>query len=137
MNNTVNNSNPYSKTNAVIVGTTGLVGALAGLGKSHFIDRPDVQKGLEREFQNYKNAIRLNEINISDVFERTQKNQELKNNFNSLCDYWYNTGLKKAKKKNIIFGILAGITISTIGIAVKNIRNKQKGNSNETVTNKS
>ena len=100
MENTINNS--CTKTNALIVGATGAVGALGGVAKSHFLDKPDVQRGLERKFQKYRTAVAQNKANITDSFECMSKNQELKDNFNKLCNYWYNTGLKKANKKKII-----------------------------------
>ena len=136
INNTVNNSNICTKTNAMIVGTTGIVGALGGIAKSHFLDKPDVQKGLEQEFHKYTRAVAQNEIDIKDVFERTAKNQELKDNFNKLCDYWYNTGLKKANKKNIIIGSLIGIVVGIAGIVAKNLLKKNKRTTSEISTNK-
>ena len=136
MDNTVNNSNIFTKTNVLITGATGAIGALGGIAKSHFIDKPDVQKGLEREFQNYKKAVMQNEINIKDSFMRAAKNQELRDNFNILCDYWYNTGLKKANKKNIIIGTLIGVMAGIAGIVAKNLLRKNKGTTNETNANK-
>lgn len=136
MENTVNNSNIYTGANALIIGATGTAGALGGIAKSHFLDKPDVQKGLEREFQNYKKTVTLNEINITDTFERAIKNQELKDRFNNLCDYWYNTGLKKANKKNIIIGALIGIAVGTAGVVAKNLLKNNKGTTNEAVTDK-
>ena len=136
MDNTVNNSNIFTKTNVLITGATGAIGALGGIAKSHFIDKLDVQKGLEREFQNYKKAVTQNEIDIKDSFMRAAKNQELRDNFNILCDYWYNTGLKKANKKNIIIGTLIGVMAGIAGIVAKNLLRKNKGTTNETNANK-
>ena len=136
MNNTVNNSNIYTKTNAMIIGATGIVGALSGVAKSHFLDKPDVQKGLEQEFHKYTRAVAQNEIDIKDTFELAAKNQELKDNFNKLCNYWYDTGLKKANKKNIIIGSLIGIAVGTAGIVAKNLLKKNKRTTSETSTNK-
>lgn len=136
MNNTVNNSNIYTKTNAMIIGATGIVGALSGVAKSHFLDKPDVQKGLEQEFHKYTRAVAQNEIDIKDTFELAAKNQELKDNFNKLCNYWYDTGLKKANKKNIIIGSLFGIAVGIAGIVAKNLLKKNKRATSETSTNK-
>ena len=136
MNNTANNSNIYTKTNAMIVGATGIVGALSGVAKSHFLDKPDVQKGLEQEFHKYTRAVAQNEIDIKDTFELAAKNQELKDNFNKLCNYWYDTGLKKANKKNIIIGSLIGIAVGIAGIVAKNLLKKNKRATSETSTNK-
>ena len=136
MNNTANNSNIYTKTNAMIVGATGIVGALSGVAKSHFLDKPDVQKGLEQEFHKYTRAVAQNEIDIKDTFELAAKNQELKDNFNKLCNYWYDIGLKKANKKNIIIGSLIGIAVGIAGIVAKNLLKKNKRTTSETSTNK-
>ena len=138
MSNVVSNSNSnvYTKTNAVVVGATGVLGAIGGVAKSHFLDKPDVQKGLEQEFHKYKRAVAQNEIDIKDSFERAAKNQELKDNFNKLCDYWYNTGLKKAGRKNILIGSLIGIAAGAIGVVAKNLLTKNKGTTNENSTNK-
>ena len=136
MNNTVNNSNIYTKTNTLIVAASGTAGVLGGIAKSHFLDKPDVQTGLEREFQNYKKSVALNEINITDTFERATKNQELRDKFNCLCDYWYNTGLKKANRKNIIIGALIGVAVGIVGVATKNLLKNSKGTANENSANK-
>ena len=120
----------------MIVGATGVIGALGGVAKSHFLDKPDVQRGLEREFQKYRTAVAQNNANITDSFECISKNQELKDNFNKLCNYWYNTGLKKANKKNIIIGSLIGIAVGIAGVVTKNLLKKKNTAVNETITDK-
>lgn len=136
MNNVINNSNIYTKTNAIIVGTTGIIGALGGVVKSHFLDKPDVEKGLKYEFFKYKRAVAQNEIDIKDTFECAAKNQKLRDDFNRLCDYWYNVGLKKVNKKNIIIGSLIGVAVGITCVAAKNSLTKNKNVPKEANTNK-
>ena len=109
---------------------------LGGVAKSHFLDKPDVKKGLEKEFQKYKRAVAQNEINIKDEVVLNTKNQELRDNFNNLCDYWYNTGLKKANRKNIFVGLIIGIMVGIAGVVAKNKLKKDKSFANEANTSK-
>ena len=117
---------------AIIAGATG-IGTLVGIEKNK-LNKIELDTELTKEYGKYLEQIKNNNSSIKDSIELAEKNQEAKDNFNSLCDYFYNDVLKKMNKKNIALGIIIGAAAGILGVILKN--KIFKGKSDENNSNK-
>ena len=121
------------KINSAIVAAGAAVGTVVGAEKNK-LNKLELDTELTKEYSKYLSQVSENSSVIKNTVELAKKNQEAKDNFNTLCDYCYNTVLKNKNRINIVMGIAIGATIGLLGVMAKSkfLKGKiNKDNSNK------